>query len=147
MNFSKEISENFSLLVSKLIRKLKILDRDKEICCGLTVSQNYLIGILLDEGQMKITKLATQLGLAPSTLTRSIDVLERKEIVVRKDNPNDRSCLLFDLTDKGEKIANQLKECWHSYFQSVFTNIPEAKRGNVLEAIEILSHAINTYKK
>ena len=49
-------------------------------------------------------------GKSPANVTRILDRLEKKQLIVRRDNPNDRRSQLVSLTDNGNALARRLSD-------------------------------------
>lgn len=69
---------------------------------GVRVSVPALISLdKLKDGPMRITELGTQVGASSPTITRQVQDLERKGLVVRKADANDGRVAVISLSDKG----------------------------------------------
>ncbi len=134
----------FSSLMTRLIRKLNLLNRDQKICYGLTLPQCGAIETLLRKGMLPMNDLSRQMGVTISTMTRIVDILVRDNIVTRRENPGDRRKVCIDLTEDGQTLAQKLQKCSLDYSRSIFDRIPEAERENVCEALELLNNAVES---
>lgn len=132
----------FSTMMSRLIRKLNVLNRDQKVCYGLTLPQCGAIETLSRKGMLPMKELSRQMGVTISTMTRVIDILVRDGLVTRKENPDDRRKVCIDLTGKGRTMASKLKKCSLDYSMAIFKKIPEEERQKVFEALELLNKAI-----
>ncbi|OPY08116.1 MAG: Multiple antibiotic resistance protein MarR [Syntrophaceae bacterium PtaB.Bin095] len=68
---------------------------------GLTLPQMHTIEILGGNNLIKMKDLATKMGITTGTLTVMIDNLEKRGLVERVPNPNDRRSYVIRLTDAG----------------------------------------------
>lgn len=68
---------------------------------GLTLPQMHTIEILGGNNLIKMKDLATKMGITTGTLTMMIDNLEKRGLVERVPNPNDRRSYVIRLTDAG----------------------------------------------
>ena len=66
----------------------------------LTMDQVRLLKLLSHEPR-SIGELAAQHGVTPSTMSRSVDVLVRREWISRESDPADRRQVILRLTDAG----------------------------------------------
>jgi DNA-binding MarR family transcriptional regulator len=73
---------------------------------GLTLSQYGLLEPLADRADARVSELAEQAGIAPSTASRMLDALERRGIVVRRRSSQDRREVTVALTHKGERVLS-----------------------------------------
>jgi DNA-binding MarR family transcriptional regulator len=65
--------------------------------------------MLNHHGDQTITELSRTLGVDPSTLVPSVDALERKGLVVRGRDPNDRRRIPLTLTADGLELGHQVR--------------------------------------
>lgn len=141
--------KDFSLSVSKLIKKLNLLNKDQKSCYGLTMSQCFTIEALAQSKILTMNKLSHELGVNVSTTTRIIDVLLRDGKVKRRDNLKDRRQVCIELTPAGIELAEKLKQCSNQYAQKIFDKIPEQNKLEVIKSLEILINSLdssnNTY--
>jgi DNA-binding MarR family transcriptional regulator len=73
----------------------------------LTLSQ-YSLLLPLAGGATRVSDLAAEAGIAPSTASRIVDVLERRGIVRRTRAPEDRRGVSVSLTEPGRRaLAGQ----------------------------------------
>jgi DNA-binding MarR family transcriptional regulator len=77
---------------------------------GLTLSQYGLLQPLADCGTARVRALAEQAGIAPSTATRILDVLERRGIVCRERHDGDRRAVEVTLTELGVDVLEREHE-------------------------------------
>jgi DNA-binding MarR family transcriptional regulator len=69
----------------------------------LTLAQYYLLAQLRGEAARPLRQVAETAGIAPPTVTRLIDGLERAGLVERRRSPSDRRSVLVSLTDTGHE--------------------------------------------
>jgi DNA-binding MarR family transcriptional regulator len=77
---------------------------------GLTLSQYGLLQPLADGGTARVRALAEQAGIAPSTATRILDVLERRGIVCRERHDGDRRAVEVTMTELGVDVLGREDE-------------------------------------
>lgn len=91
-------------LVERLARKLKGIQRQTVKAAGLTPPQYVVLGALAERDQRPLKELADAALCTRATITGIVDVLERKGLVIRQPNPDDRRSLLVTLTDQGRTL-------------------------------------------
>ena len=84
----------------------KIIGKFKE----LSKNQPMVIKIIGMEGEIMPSTIGKYTGMEKSSLTRMVDDLEKKGIVFRKTDPEDRRKVLVSLTDKGLECYNYSNE-------------------------------------
>lgn len=98
-------SEIFQML-HKINKKFEKLQRAVIQEENLTPSQYSILQQLWKSDSKPFKALATACCCSQSTITGVIDTMEKKDLVVREMNPNDRRSLLVVLTDKGKTLKN-----------------------------------------
>ena len=71
--------------------------------------------MLWDRDEMPLKDLASACNCTRATITGLIDGLERKGLVSRKPNPDDRRSLLATLTDEGRALQRETPELENTY--------------------------------
>lgn len=138
MEQSKELRE----LVRLLIKKLGILQKGEAMCCGVTMAQCHAIVEIGRSGNLSLNQLSEILDLDNSTTSRTVNNLVNLEYVERNVDPDDRRFVTIQLTEKGKEVFKNLEFSMDTYYNNVMKNIPEDKRGEVLEGLRILSEAL-----
>ena len=134
----KELRES----VRTIMKKLGILQKNEAVCCGVTMGQCYCLIEIGRAGKMSLNELAENLNLDKSTLSRTVDNLVQAGFVERMVNPESRRMLDIQLTPEGKTIYQGLDEKMNTYFFNILQSIPEEKRGQVVESVELLAQAI-----
>ena len=75
---------------------------------GLTPDEGHLLSYLLPYGPCPVTELVRVFGIKPSTLTSQLDRVERRGLITRAVNPNDRRSLLVALAPDGRDLARRV---------------------------------------
>ncbi len=87
------------VLVALTARTLGALDID------VSLSQYRALVVLASHGPQRTTDLAVELGVQPSTVTRSCDRLIRRGLVRRCRRPDDRRVAWLGLTEAGKDLV------------------------------------------
>ena len=75
---------------------------------GITEIEAHLLARLSAKGPISVADLQRTFGLRPSTLTNALDRLERRRLVARKTDPEDRRSVLVALTASGRRAAREV---------------------------------------
>lgn len=102
----KSYAEVFEL-VDRTAKNLRRIQRLTVAEAGLTPPQYQVLHLLWQEDGRPFKDLAEGCACTRATITGLIDTLERKGLVVRVQNPNDRRSLLATLTEKGRQKQNE----------------------------------------
>jgi DNA-binding MarR family transcriptional regulator len=91
--------------VLRLSRRLR-----KHELAGLTPSQLSTLSSVGKSGPVRLGDLAAAERIAPSTLTRLVNVLEDRGYLVRKPAPEDARAYLVTVTDSGKEVLGRIRE-------------------------------------
>ena len=91
-------------LVEGLARKLRNVKRETGRVAGLTPPQYVVLGALSERDRQPLKDLADAAHCTRATITGIVDVLERKGLVTRQPNPDDRRSMLVVLTEEGRDL-------------------------------------------
>ena len=103
----------------------------------LSLTQLRVFGILRDR-RLRVTELATYLGLDKSTMSGLIDRAERRGLLARARNPHDGRAVDVFLTPAGHELTGRLYgEVRHALAPALDRLRPE-QRGQLLQLLEPL---------
>lgn len=98
-----------------LARKIEKIAVESWKPVGLSPSHAYLLLMAIQEPGVQPGFLADHLQLQPSTITRLIEKLEEKKLVVRI---NEGKITNVYATPKGKEMYEKLKECLLNFFNA-----------------------------
>jgi len=101
----KDVVDVFEL-INILNKKYEKIQRDNIQELELTPTQHFILSQLWESNGQQFKELAEKCGCSRSTITGVVDTMEKKELVSRKLNPEDRRSLLVNLTKKGKELKN-----------------------------------------
>ena len=110
ITYGKENDLNLKLLIS-LSRGLLTINREtmkniKE--SGLTPSQFMVLEVLYHKGEMRVCDITEKILSTGGNMTVVIANLLKDDYIMKKDTPGDRRSYSLTLTDKGEKIIEDI---------------------------------------
>lgn len=136
--------------VQRLASALARLERQTAARAGVTVSQMRVL-VYLDqvppaasEQGVRIGTLADDQGLAISTMTRNIALLERRGWVSRVSGADDRRTVRVLLTESGREKALELQDTTLSRFQRAFHAFHPTDRVERAVALDRVAEALET---
>lgn len=118
-------------------RRLKTFDLTLE---QMQVLKNTSIEIGLTQ-----RKLSEETFKSPANMTRILDRMEKKNIIVRKNNPDDRRSSLVFLTEEGESLREKVVMLFNEMDTIAVRGIPleaQALAMDVLEKITMNIEAV-----
>ena len=102
------------LLFRKAARRVSLIYDQHLEPFSLTVTQYGLLGHIKTHDGIGIGALAERLVMDPTTLTRNLRPLERRELVVLAANPRDRRNRNLHLTDSGREVFAAARPGWEA---------------------------------
>lgn len=107
---NEELYSSYSFLLDRTARRVKQYAQSKfnEYKFNVTVDQWLVLKHLYEEGPTQQRVLAALLFKDHPTLTRIIDLLCEKELVLRNPHPVDRRSFQVTLTPQGRKQVERL---------------------------------------
>lgn len=93
---------------------------------GITMPQSSVLGMLMKNGEMKITELSSKLMLSNSTVSGMIDRLEKQQLVERRRSEEDRRIVYVKVSTKFLEMHKEShKKIEKSFEELLDTGTPE----------------------
>lgn len=137
MLLSKEITVELHLTGCRLKQFIAVMFRKAGL--PLTPEQFMLIDLLWNQGEMSQQQLADQLQKDKNSVTKLVDAIERKGLVMRKQNAQDRRSNTIVLTEKAEILKPGAKEKGISVLDRMLNGIDEKELRAFLSTLKKLN--------
>ncbi|OME30631.1 MarR family transcriptional regulator [Paenibacillus odorifer] len=124
-------------------KNIGALEKTQLMCCGATIGQCHAIMEIGLAGEISLIDLANVLNLDKSTMSRTVNNLVADHWVERIIDPNNRRYVKLMLSNKGQVLNEQISAVLNAYFGKIMNDIPENKREQVTESLELLIYALN----
>ncbi len=102
-----------------------------------------IITFLAENEEKKMKEVGEHFNIKLSTLTSTIDKLEKGKLVKRKNSREDRRVIFIKPTAKGQKLLVDLNEVTRSLAESLVHDRPAGEYESILKALETMKHVIN----
>lgn len=99
-----------------LINNVKVSLKDSV----LTVNEFTVMEALHTKGELVTQELADKILIPNSSLTYVLDILEGKDYIIRKRDPNDRRRQIIALTAQGDAIFSDIYDTHFAYMEDIF---------------------------
>jgi DNA-binding MarR family transcriptional regulator len=131
-----DLTENIYFLASALARKLSGQADEAFAPLGLSSSHAFILLLVNNQPGVRPSELAGKMHLKPSTITRLVQKLERRELVSKEAEGRSK---IIECTTKGKEIVVKVEESWQQLFSQ-----KEAELGERYVAVlsEMISKAI-----
>lgn len=103
-----KLDHHVGFLLSKTLRQLNCLFNYEFSQYGITSEQWSLLKRVHEQEGSSIKDLALGVGKDQANVTRILDVLEKRGIVKRCANPDDKRSTLVYFTDEGRDLTDRL---------------------------------------
>lgn len=113
---------------NSLSRSITKLADDEFKKTGLSPAHAFLLMLVNENPGILPKELSIKLKIAPSTVTRFLDQLEKKDLIIRKSN---KRSIIISPTLKGKELEEQIEIAWKNLFKK-YTNILGEKYSSVL---------------
>jgi DNA-binding MarR family transcriptional regulator len=127
--------------LSALIRVYQFRDRDKICCHDISVTQCYALDGLVKDGPLTMNQLASHLYLDKSTVSRVVNAMERKGLIVRRSHAGDRRAVMLDVTDKGQRLCEVIRRDLEEREKRLIVDFEPETRAAMIELIGRLAKA------
>ncbi len=109
---------------------------------GLSATQFMILNSLpTGDAGMTLSQLAKRLNLSPATLTKTVDSLEARQLVVRTQSAEDRRQVQLTLTEEGSAFQNAASAEFHGHMAALFEKMPPGERDGLVLGLEALLEA------
>jgi len=103
---------------------------------GLTQPQSKTLLYLAGREGVSQAQLANLTNLEPMTLMRTLDYLERRELLERRNHPTDRRTYRLYLKPKGAALVDDIWHLIDSIRREIFAGIPKKHVDLMIELLE-----------
>ncbi|MBW2425217.1 MAG: MarR family transcriptional regulator [Deltaproteobacteria bacterium] len=102
---------------------------DLESASGLSGRELDLISLLCQLGPTSVKDLVADLRLPRSTMTAVVDRLEKRGLVTRRPNPQDRRSIVLDATPTAADALERYRKGVHVFVEHFVSQLSEEDRG------------------
>jgi MarR family transcriptional regulator, organic hydroperoxide resistance regulator len=113
---------------NSLARSISRIAEEEFKSTGLPPSHAFLMMVINENPGIGPKEAAEKLNLAPSTITRLIELLEKKKLAVRETEG--KSVRIFP-TSAGKKLQASIETAWHNLYENYSKTLGK-KYGNEL---------------
>jgi len=115
--------------------------RDEQTAAVLSAHQASVLDHLDNVEGTSLLDLARHMGVTPSTMSLTVDRLERGGYLTRERSPRDKRRVDLLLTPSGVRIKRQQKVLEPELVAAMLARLSETKRKQALRGLELLAEA------
>ncbi|MDA3907420.1 MAG: MarR family transcriptional regulator [Bacteroidales bacterium] len=109
---------------------------------GFSQAIGYVL-INVKKGGIPVTKIAPQMGIEPTSLSRLLNTMEDKELIYREKDTVDRRVVNLFLTEKGLELQKISKKIVIDYNNYIFSHLDENEKETFFKVIEKINALTN----
>lgn len=94
-------------------------------------------------GPQTLTQLSERAGVAPASMSQSVNRLTSAGLAVRMPDPDDRRRVLFSTTPEGNELALATRDQRNAWLDSRLHELSAADRATIARACELLDEISN----
>jgi DNA-binding MarR family transcriptional regulator len=136
----RDAPADFAARLQRLLYQLvQLYQRCETLCLAqqdVTVAQAYTLLALPPDGDVTMNELSETMGLAASTMTRTMDQLVRKGLARRGHDAADRRVVCVALSAKGQQLRRTLDRAQRAFFQTTLKQLDADERASVVHGLE-----------
>lgn len=122
-----KLAEHLCFLMDVATRKITRSYNRRLRRFGITYNHLFILTCLWEQDGVNVKDLSKQLLLDSSSLTGHLDRLEKRGLLQRQDDPEDRRAVRVFLTEKGRILKEQLEPIGLELKQTLQQGVPQAK--------------------
>lgn len=140
-NTSAELERSIYRALHDVYVFLDALDRSLLTPFALTPLQYRVLTLLTEFQTLRLTDLSERLIVARSTVTRLIDALEKRGLVQRSDDDDDRRAQWLSLTPRGDALRCQLDQIHDRALKSCLADLSNLEKMDMAQRLTRLGEA------
>ena len=136
MKKDQELSLKLFVVMSRAIEAVeKAVTKDIKRY-GLNLTEFGVLEFLYHKGEQPIQIIGKKVLLASSSITYVVDKLEEKGLLERMACPNDRRVIFGRLTEKGEKLMEEIFPQHEKAMAQIFSSLSTEEKEQAIELIK-----------
>lgn len=112
---------------------------------GLRVPEWRVLACLYDQDGLMITQLARYSLMEQSRMTRIVDQMEKRGLVVRKSDEGDGRRVRVHLTEAGQKVSSDVVEEAREHERTLLSALQEVDAERIKPSLERLLESLNSW--
>jgi DNA-binding MarR family transcriptional regulator len=110
---------------------------------GVSAAGGLVLGMLRDHGAMSPSTLSERLIVTRATVTGLVDSLERRGLVRRTPNPDDRRGQVIELTAQGVSVVQEVRTLVHKHEQRWMSALSTEELRTFIELLHRIQDSVS----
>lgn len=137
--------ENLSNLICYLTRRCNIKEDYFAASFNLSPTEVRFLRLFAFSNSYTVKELKEKLQLTPGRITHIINSLQKKKLISRVQDENDKRNIYVSLLPKAEPLINNLQKSYNDLHQSILKNIPNEQLNKITEAVSLLVNVFDNW--
>jgi DNA-binding MarR family transcriptional regulator len=125
----------------RLARRLR---NERDPADDLSVHHLAVLGTLWRNGAMSIGDLAAAEKVQPPSMTRTVNALVDRGLIVRTPRPGDKRIVVVDLTEDASRVLDESRRRKEAWLNRMLAELTPDERKTLREAAPILDRLSHT---
>lgn len=138
VNSSTAVSDSVLISLRRIIQAIDLHSRQLVRQHGITTPQLIILKQIQENQAITVSQLANQVSLKQATVTDILNRLERKGLVQREKDTNDRRRVLVQETQAGKKLLDAAPSPLQDTFLEKFDNLEDWQQNMILSSLQLL---------
>ncbi len=114
---------------------------------GITMPQSSVLGMLMKNGEMKITELSSKLTLSNSTVSGIVDRLERQQLIERRRSEEDRRIVFVKVSQKFLEMHTESHKKIERSFEELLDKGTPEEIDKIIDGLKTLERIVGKCNK
>lgn len=110
---------------------------------GVAAPHEIVLLYLDTRGPVPQTELVHYMGRDRSTVTATLQAMERANLVARRPSPDDKRAVIVQLTKKGRDAVPRARAAWHELERRTTRSLTPSQQSELLNALTAIRNALN----
>lgn len=128
-------------------KKMATINIKNIIASGLSMSQATVIQEIGHHDGISLKMLSSLVGLDNSTVSRTVNQLVEKNLVMRQTQENDRRMILINLSKEGQNLVNRMEKQTDEQYARMIRSIPPEALEAFKQSAYLMLHAVEQYEE
>ena len=121
------LDELRAAFVELLVTDRRVRGREGQRAGELSFAHFRLLTFLLDADRLPAGRMAAQADLSPAAATQALDLLERRGMVHRERDPDDRRVVVASLTEEGRRLVEARRSAFRALWKQTLGDLSAAE--------------------
>ncbi len=137
----EKMIENILRLTDKAFQEWLPMLPKEWLHIDITTSQLKVVLLIFISGHIRMSDIASELGVSLATATGVVDRLVERGMLIREGDPEDRRVVLCRLSDEGEKLISGVWQLSRDQLGEMMRTMTPPQLRLITEALQLLLQA------